>query len=175
MTLLISISRTLLLIVISLWVDSQVIMDETIPKQTSLTIRLLSNVTFYLSKDRIVPIMDSFLSYFGPGNFTLDSVNSSIYATSNQLYPPIWLAISPYWIPSDSVQRQMSLNNISMTLKDNISKNRLSSIFFNYQIAGYTREIIINYSNGYHFDIQYSFYPILVIFVSPTVYVTSNF
>ena len=150
-------------------------MDETILKQISLIIRLLSNVTFYLSKDRIVPILDSFLSYFGPGNFTLDSVNSSIYATNNQLYPPIWLAISPLWVPSDSEKRQVSLNKISMTLKDNITKSRLSSVYFNYQIAGYTREIIINYSNGYHFDIQYSFYPILVIFASPTVYVTSKF
>ena len=127
----------------------------------------IKNITLFESNKRTLPILDSMINYSGAGNFTLDTAILQTYGTNNQNYSPVWIGLYPKWIPQDSVQRIVSFSNASISLPDNSQLNKLSSIYFNLFVNGYTRPIYVIYSDNYHYDISYTYYPIVILFVSP--------
>ena len=130
---------------------------------------VIRNFTAYQSQERQLDVKGKMLSYYGVGNFTLNTASWGVYGIKLNSITPIEIRSSPDWNPQDTYYRFIEINDIEISLPENPYGDRFTQIYIDYGTAGYTRIVDVKYHDNYHFNITNSFYSIIGFFVSPTV------
>ena len=130
---------------------------------------VIKNFTAYQSQERQFNVKGRMLSYYGVGNFTLNTASWGAYGSNVNDITPIEIRSSPDWNPQDTYYRFIEISDIEISLPENPYGDRFTQIYIDYGTDGYTRIVDIKYHDNYHFNITNSFYSTIGFYVSSTV------
>ena len=130
---------------------------------------VIKNFTAYQSQERQFNVKGRMLSYYGVGNFTLNTASWGAYGSNVNDITPIEIRSSPDWNPQDAYYRFIEIGDIEISLPENPYGDRFTQIYIDYGTDGYTRIVDIKYHDNYHFNITNSFYSTIGFYVSSTV------
>ena len=136
---------------------------------------IVKNLTVYNSQARQFDITGRFLSYFGSGNFTLDTADISAYGTNINEINHLEIKSDPSCNPKDTAYRVIDVGRIKTTLPDNPYEDRFTETYIVHRTDGYSRIIDIKYHDNTHIDIANNRYSIVSFFLlAPvSVYITN--
>ena len=88
----------------------------------------ISNLTVYNSLPRTVLQTNSFISFYGPSNFTMRNSNISVYGSKLENFAPIEWITSTSWNPDDGIIQLFTISNTSFNLEQASDNSRFTQV-----------------------------------------------
>ena len=130
---------------------------------------IVKNFTAYQSQERTFNVKGRMISYYGAGNFTIDTATWGIYGSNVNDISPVELRTVPDWSPADSESRLINVYNFTSSLPENPYGDRFNQIFILFLVDNYSRKMKITNKDNNFFNFNNSFYEAINYLVIPTV------
>ena len=130
---------------------------------------MVKNFTAYQSQERTFNVKGRMISYYGAGNFTIDTATWDIYGGKVNNISPVELRTVPDWSPTDSESKLINVYNFTSSLPENPYGDRFNQVFILCLVDNYSRKMKITHKDNYFFNFNNPFYDPINYLVTPTV------
>ena len=123
------------------------------------------NLTAYNSKDRVLNMIGSLISFAGAANFTLTNSSINVYGSLSNPYSPIQFVSTSSWNPNDGKLQTLTIQQTSFTLSQDSSNSKYVHVYSSID-SSYLRTVIIKYDSLIFNGIVMSSQPLLKFYVN---------
>ena len=130
---------------------------------------MAKNLTAYQSQERTFNVKGRMVSYYGAGNFTINTATWGIFGSNANDISPVELRTVPDWSPADSESKLINVYNFTSFLPENPYGDRFNQIFILCLVDNYSRKMKITNKDNYFFNFNNPVYDPIDYLVIPTV------